>query len=126
MRSNSSLRKLKLMNKNDVTQEVRVVTHVDDKWLQILDSVIDKIQDISESLDKHYGKIVLFALLSSFVCITAQVYYLINICRKFSSFKNPEISMSVSCILVTLHIVEMGVMFPLGSKIKREVCIINI
>lgn len=121
----SNLENINLIKKHDLTQNVRVNGIFNDKWLQYLATIIDKIFDISVVVNNHYGKIVLFALLSSFVCITAQVYYFISVCRKFSLYKHPEISLMTSCVLVSLHIVEMGIIFPLGSKIKAEVQIIS-
>lgn len=87
-----------------------------------IDSALQQLQyltDISIKINDYYGRQILFALTSAFVCITVQLYYLIIHMRL--GFAGNEVLALCSCILIVIHVVEFAVILMASDKVKQEV-----
>lgn len=104
-----------------ISIDCRVATPVLNKQMNSFDSLIEQFQKITFAANRHFGKVIVLTLLSGFVCITSQVYYVINVIRKFTLYQRPELVISLSVSLVLLHVIEFSILFTLGSKVKDEV-----
>lgn len=89
-----------------------------------VDVVLQQVQllmEVSLKINQYYGRQILFALTSAFICITVQLYYLIIHMR--SGFVGIEQVLAFcSCILIMIHFVEFAVILMAGDKVKKEVC----
>jgi gustatory receptor len=57
-------------------------------------------------------------VLSAFICLTVQLFYLINNIRR--GFKTPDsiLASAASCSLIFTHILELWVIFVSGHRVK--------
>ena len=88
-----------------------------------IDEILHSIQEllkISVKIDQYFGRQILCCLTSGFVCITVQLYYMINNMR--FGFEGIEQILTVcSCILITIHFIEFSSILMAGDKVKKEV-----
>lgn len=82
---------------------------------------IQRLMEISVKINYYYGRQILMSMTAGFICITIQLFYLINHLR--SGFVGVEQGLACcSCILISLHVVEFGAILVSGDKVKKEVC----
>jgi len=90
---------------------------------ECIDKVLCALQSLTSiisNINKFYGRQILFALSSAFICITVQLYYLI-IHMRFGFAGIALMLAFCSCILIIIHLVEFGVVLLAGDKIVKEV-----
>lgn len=90
---------------------------------ETVDIILDQIRsllDISVKINQYFGRQLLFALSSAFICITVQLYYLIMHMR-FGFEEAVRIFAFCSCVLIAIHIIEFGVILLPSDKVKNEV-----
>lgn len=83
--------------------------------------LVHSLMEISLKINQYYGRQILCALTSAFVCITVQLYFLIIDLR--SDFVGLNIVLAAcSSTLIAIHLVEFGAVLTAGDKAKKEVC----
>lgn len=89
----------------------------------ILDNIevlIDNLQEISEKINNYFGTQIMFNLISGFVCITIQLYYVINNAKSGFDVEGADIFVTASLSLVALHALEFWSVFSSGNLIKNK------
>jgi len=61
---------------------------------------------------------VIFTILSAFICLTVQLFYVINNIRHSFQTENAVLSTAASCSLIFTHILELWVIFISGHRVK--------
>lgn len=61
---------------------------------------------------------VIFTILSAFICLTVQLFYVINNIRHSFQNENSVLSTAASCSLIFTHILELWVIFISGHRVK--------
>ncbi|KAG5673017.1 hypothetical protein PVAND_003095 [Polypedilum vanderplanki] len=88
---------------------------------EILDNlyeVVEIIQKICSKMNSYFGKKVIFTVLSAFICLTVQLFYLINNIRNGFQTKLNILASVASCSLIFTHILELWVIFISGHRVK--------
>lgn len=81
---------------------------------------IQVLMAVSAQINRFFGLRILFAMLSGFVCVTVQSYYLIMHLRVGLDEKE-QIYALCSCSLLAIHLAEFGAILAAGEKVKAEV-----
>lgn len=105
--------------------------------------IVEKIQEISNKLNKYFGKKVnvqimfgqnfttfnpfcclfvfqvIFTILTAFICLTVQLFYLINHIRNGFPTNKSVLASIASCSLISMHVLELWAIFFSGHKIKE-------
>lgn len=81
---------------------------------------IQVLMTVAAQINRFFGLQTLFAMLSGFVCVTVQSYYLIMHLR-VGLGEGEQILALCSCSLLALHLVEFGAILTAGEKVKTEV-----
>jgi gustatory receptor len=61
---------------------------------------------------------VIFTILSAFICLTIQLFYLINNIRHGFRNERAVLSSAASCSLIFTHVLELWVIFISGHRVK--------
>lgn len=88
--------------------------------LEKIELLIDFLQEISEKINKYFGTQIMFNLISGFVCITIQMYYVINNAKNGFEVEGSDIFVTASLSLVALHALEYWSIFSSGNLIKNK------
>lgn len=88
--------------------------------LENIELLIDNLQDISEKINNYFGTQIMFNLISGFVCITIQLYYVINNAKSGFVIEGSDIFVTASLSLVALHALEYWSIFSSGNLIKNK------
>lgn len=102
--------------------------------------VVEIIQKICTKMNSYFGKKVkkpystifqkwcshkrklfmqvIFTILSAFICLTVQLFYLINNIRHSFQTENAVLSSAASCSLIFTHILELWIIFISGHRVK--------
>lgn len=81
---------------------------------------IQLLMTVAAQVNRFFGLQILFALLSGFVCVTVQSYYLIMHLR-VGLDEEEQIYVFCSCSLLAIHLVEFGAILAAGEKVKAKV-----
>ncbi|CAO1440990.1 unnamed protein product, partial [Diamesa serratosioi] len=81
--------------------------------------IVEKFQEISNKLNKYFGKKVIFTILTAFICLTVQLFYLINHIRHGFPTNKSVLASIGSCSLISMHVLELWAIFFSGHKIKE-------
>jgi gustatory receptor len=100
---------------------------------QIYD-IVEILQEICSKLNSFFGKKVkgvldylstnksspqvIFTVLTAFICLTVQLFYIINHIRHSFQSNKSIISAAASCSLIFTHILELWVIFISGHRVK--------
>lgn len=61
---------------------------------------------------------VIFTILSAFICLTVQLFYLINNIRHGFQSSKSVLGAAASCSLIFTHVLELWVIFISGHRVK--------
>lgn len=113
----------------------------DQDVVNIIFEIVEKFQEISNKLNKYFGKKVnvqimfdkilnpcllfvfvfqvIFTILTAFICLTVQLFYLINHIRHGFPTNKSVLASIASCSLISMHVLELWAIFFSGHKIKE-------
>lgn len=97
--------------------------------------IVEKLQLICCQMNSYFGKKVrrefamastttrfplqvIFTLLSAFICLTVQLFYLINNIRQGFPSEKSMLAAAASCSLIFTHVLELWVIFIGGHRVK--------
>lgn len=129
IRKDLSLKKNDLSLKN-TAKKIYMMNMMSPNYLPIINlndsfyyikEVIELYQSLSFEINEYFGKQILVTLLSSFICITVQLYYVIQHIGSGFSAPGAEILVLGSCCLLILHILEYWVILTSGDMAKKQV-----
>ncbi|KAL7017683.1 hypothetical protein ACKWTF_010482 [Chironomus riparius] len=80
--------------------------------------IVEIVQKICLQMNSYFGKKVIFTILSAFICLTVQLFYVINNIRHSFQNENSVLSTAASCSLIFTHILELWVIFISGHRVK--------
>lgn len=87
----------------------------------ILDNIyeiIEILQKICSKMNSYFGNKLIFTILSAFICLTVQLFYLINNIRHGFQNERAVLGSLASCSLIFTHILELYVIFVSGHRVK--------
>ena len=82
--------------------------------------VTEQFQLLTERINLFFGKQIVFSLLSGFICITVQLYYIMSHIKNGFTQKNAETQALASCSLLFLHGMEFWSIFTSGDLAKTQ------
>lgn len=82
--------------------------------------VVEQLQRLAARINDCFGKQVVFSLLSAFICVTVQLYYLLNHIESGFAYNGWEIYTAAACSLLVLHGVEFWTLFSSGEAARRS------
>lgn len=110
----------KIYMMNMMSQNYLPVINLNDSFYYIKEA-IELYQKLSFKINEYFGKQILVTLLSSFICITVQLYYVIQHIGSGFSAPGAEILVLGSCCLLILHILEYWIILTSGDMSKKQV-----
>ncbi|EDS26201.1 conserved hypothetical protein [Culex quinquefasciatus] len=100
------------------TIKIRPISAAD--AIQNIREVVEHLQDLSIKINDCYGKQAIFSLLSAFICVTVQLYYMLNHIKSGFSQSRSEIYALAACSMLFLHGVEFWSLFTSGENVRGE------
>ncbi|XP_055605589.1 uncharacterized protein LOC129753766 [Uranotaenia lowii] len=82
--------------------------------------VVELLQDLATKINDCYGKQAIFSLLSGFICVTVQLYYILNHIKNGFSQPRAEIYALAACSVLFLHGVEFWSLFTSGENVQLK------
>jgi gustatory receptor len=81
---------------------------------------VEHFQILTEKINRFFGKQIVFSLLSGFICITVQLYYIMSHIKAGFAQRNAETLAVGSCSLLFLHGMEFWSIFTSGDMAKTQ------
>lgn len=85
-----------------------------------LRELVQKFQLLEEIINKYFGRQIVLTLLSGFICVTVQLHYTIRHIRYGFDEQGSEILVTISGILIGIHVLEYLVIFAAGDRAKSK------
>lgn len=101
--------------------------------------IVEKLQIICSKMNSYFGKKVclelrrrvkqtnlkkinipqvIFTILTAFICLTVQLFYIINNIRHGFQSENSVLASAASCSLIFTHVLELWIIFISGNRVK--------
>ncbi|EAT36998.2 AAEL010962-PA, partial [Aedes aegypti] len=88
--------------------------------LQNTREVVEHLQDLATKINDCFGKQAIFSLLSAFICVTVQLYYMLNHIKSGFTHSRSEIYALAACSMLFLHGVEFWSLFTSGENVRLK------
>lgn len=82
--------------------------------------IVEHLQDLAMKINECFGKQVIFSLLSAFICVTVQLYYMLNHIKSGFTQSRSEIYALAACSMLFLHGVELWSLFTSGETVRLK------
>ncbi|XP_062559006.1 uncharacterized protein LOC134223814 [Armigeres subalbatus] len=82
--------------------------------------VVEYLQELATKINDCFGKQAIFSLLSAFICVTVQLYYMLNHIKTGFSQSQAEIYALAACSMLFLHGVEFWALFTSGENARYK------
>lgn len=82
--------------------------------------VVEHLQELAAKINDCFGKQAIFSLLSAFICVTVQLYYMLNHIKSGFTNNRTEIYALAACSMLFLHGVEFWALFTSGENVRLK------
>lgn len=82
--------------------------------------IVEHLQELATKINESFGKQAIFSLLSAFICVTVQLYYMLNHIKSGFTQSRSEIYALAACSMLFLHGVEFWSLFTSGETVRLK------